>query len=58
MFLGNKELELDLEDDVVSILELGLGDLELGLGDLEQLGSSSWIVGMVRLVSASYCFDV
>ena len=40
MFLGNKELDLD--DGVVS------------RGDLEQLGSSSWIVDMVRLVSASY----
>jgi len=47
MFFGNKELELDLDDGVVS-----RGDLE------EQLESSSWIVGMVRLVSASYCFDV
>ena len=36
MFFESKELELD--DDVVSTVELG---------ELEQLGSSSWIVGMM-----------
>ena len=36
MFFESKELELD--DDVVSTLELG---------ELEQLGSSSWVLGMV-----------